>query len=769
MFPSRLVSLTLCALTLSTGSTQAERLDIRPADIWDEWTYSPGALHLDGGTLRTVLVGKNTDPLPGATLRGAGAALATAARAFDGDPATGWSPAAGTALEDWWIEIDLGQVLPVQTIRLRFDESAPPLAFFTLSLSKGERFINNANVIVKGTLLYSSSERIAFNEAHELEIDLDNELVQVLRIEATRKIEGAPILAEIEIEAFGDNIAFDLIAKGGSVTVEAAIVAVAGTPSVMFDGDLSTLWRVNPLAKGSSGGSQTFGDYRIDLGATYWVDSIWILGEPLGIPPRTRHVYANFLSYQILFSDGSIAPDGSLAWRELASVPADPRNLFDKRNFRHDFAPVAARYLRLFYPTSQGGQILGGAYAAREGEGDSGNRWDGLGLVSEFQVYGEGHPARVLLRSPVIDLGSDWNITALEWRAEAQLGSQFLVRSRSGDQVVEEDHYFDKNGKEVTKRRYERLIKSFRGPIETNLQPAAGWSPWSEAYTTSGTLFRSPSPRRYVQLDVEMLAEDPQAGVTLDELTLVYSRPLAHTALGEVQPTMVTAGEKTEFTYFLRPEFARDSQGFEAIALESSVPLEFLGLQIDDTAVEVDLEILDAGLRLHLPRRVRDAERVELRFAATVFQNNTRFRAFLELDSGETLRQQVDPGDAAPELDGIGDAVTLPVDDALLARLDLGSGILTPNGDGINDALKISFDVLKLIEARPIEARIYDLRGRLVRTLSQTAGVAGHYNLAWDGRRDSGKLAPPGLYLFRLQIAGDSTTRTLIRNVGLSY
>lgn len=126
MFPSRLVSLTLCALTLSTGSTQAERLDIRPADIWDEWTYSPGALHLDGGTLRTVLVGKNTDPLPGATLRGAGAALATAARAFDGDPATGWSPAAGTALEDWWIEIDLGQVLPVQTIRLRFDESAPP-------------------------------------------------------------------------------------------------------------------------------------------------------------------------------------------------------------------------------------------------------------------------------------------------------------------------------------------------------------------------------------------------------------------------------------------------------------------------------------------------------------------------------------------------------------------------------------------------------------------------------------------------------------------
>ena len=166
------------------------------------------------------------------------------------------------------------------------------------------------------------------------------------------------------------------------------------------------------------------------------------------------------------------------------------------------------------------------------------------------------------------------------------------------------------------------------------------------------------------------------------------------------------------------------------------MPLAFRGLQIDGAAIDAEVKQTNAGLRLHLPERIAAAERVELGFAATVFQNNTRFRAFLERESGlDTLRQQVDSGDAIPDLAGAGDAVSLPVDGSLLTRLDMGAGIFTPNGDGVNDALAISFDVLKVIDARPIEARVYDLRGQLVRTLRDDAGVAGHYQLTWDGRR----------------------------------
>jgi len=762
----RSCSILLMSLALAgkVGILDAEQMMIRPAEIWDSWNYPPGALNLEGGRLRPVRYRKNINAVQGAVIRGAGTNPAAAAAVIDGDRRTGWSPDPADPPEDWWIEVDLQQVLPAQQIRLYFDEQRSPLSFFTVFFSKGERFIDSANIIVEGTLLFSRSERFFFNEKHAITIDLEDELVQVVRIEAGRRSEGVPILDEIEIDAFGDNIALDLIERGGAVDVEAAIVTVAGTPSVMFDGDLVSSWRVSPLAKGSTHGIQTFGDYRIDLGALYWIDTVWLLGEPLGIPPRRRHVYANFLAYQILYSDGSLAPDGTLAWQELASIPPDNRNLFDRRNFRHDVDPVAVRYLRLYYPTSQGGQIIGGSV-------DNWSiRYDGLGLVSEFQVFGEGHPARVVLRSPVIDLGEEWNITSLEWRAEVPLRAGLLLRSRSGNEVEEEHHYFDKNGKEVTQRKWEKLIKSFRGPVETRLQPGVGWSPWSEAYKVSGTLFRSPSPRRYFQLEAELLANEPQAGVVLDELVVHYSPPLTRSAVGEIHPRRVTPGVEAEFSYFLRPDFTRDSRGFNRIALEASVPVRFRKVLVEDVPAEAVHEPTDRGFRLRFPGLVEDPGLLELRFAATVFQNSTRFQAFLEQENGGgTVRQRVDPGDAAPHLDGAGDVVSLPVDDELLSRLELSPPVFTPNGDGRNDVLEISFDVLKLLDPRPVRAWIYDLHGRPVRLLTNAAGLAGHYQLSWDGRSDSGALVSPGIYLFRLQISGDSTTRTVTRALGVSY
>lgn len=739
----------------------AERLTITPRQIESSWDLPGGAVRLQEGRLHPFRFRKEINAALRAQVRGAGTDLSGAASVFDGDERTGWAP--GDAdLDDQWLELDLRQALPVQSVTVRFDTTAPPFEFFEVAFSDGERFIDVANVLVEGTLLYGDSHSFSFNERHAVRIDLEDQPVRVVRLKRTRRGEAARVV-EIEVEAIGDNLGFDLIERGGSVEVVAEIVALAGTPSVMFDGDLATAWRVNPLSKGSTGGRETYGDYRIDLGASYRFDEIKLFGEPIAIQPRSRHFYANFLSYQILTSDGSLAPDGSLRWDVLVDVPANQRNLLEERTFEHRFDPVAARYLRLYYPTSQGGGIIGG------GADDSNLRLDGLGFVAEFQIFGDGYPERIVMRSPVIDLGADWNVSALSWDAEVDPGARVQLRSRSGVEVDREIYYYDKNGREVTERRYGQLIASFRGPIDTVTTVSAGWSGWSEAYLESGSAFRSPSPRRYLQLEAELLSDDASAAAALGAIHLDYTRPLATQAIAEVLPARVEPGTPTTFRWILQPTYQQQDFGFDRVVLASTVPMNFRDLSIDGLDVEPSaVETTDDGFRLRLPAGARNPGQVEIRFDATVFQR-TRFHGVLEgADGSLDLRQAVDPGDAAPGLGVDSDVVSLPVNDVLVANLALSTPVLTPNGDGVHDEAVLSFDALKLTSPRSITATVLDVGGRIVRQL-QRRGQAGHYDIPWDGRDDSGQRVPPGIYLMHLQIDGDAARRSATRTVAVVY
>jgi len=59
--------------------------------------------------------------------------------------------------------------------------------------------------------------------------------------------------------------------------------------------------------------------------------------------------------------------------------------------------------------------------------------------------------------------------------------------------------------------------------------------------------------------------------------------------------------------------------------------------------------------------------------------------------------------------------------------------------------------------------RLYDLRGRLVRTIALAQALAGPNIASWDGRDDRGALAPAGMYIARLTSAGEATTTRFVR------
>lgn len=64
-----------------------------------------------------------------------------------------------------------------------------------------------------------------------------------------------------------------------------------------------------------------------------------------------------------------------------------------------------------------------------------------------------------------------------------------------------------------------------------------------------------------------------------------------------------------------------------------------------------------------------------------------------------------------------------------------------------NPATTIAFSVAR---PGPVSLRVYDVRGRCVRTLVDGVMWADFYEVGWDGRDDSGVLLPSGVYVYKL-------------------
>ena len=60
-----------------------------------------------------------------------------------------------------------------------------------------------------------------------------------------------------------------------------------------------------------------------------------------------------------------------------------------------------------------------------------------------------------------------------------------------------------------------------------------------------------------------------------------------------------------------------------------------------------------------------------------------------------------------------------------------------------------------------VTLRVFDVRGRAVRTLAEREFGPGENRVLWDGRNDDGSLESPGVYWARLEVTGHSFTRRL--------
>jgi hypothetical protein len=760
-----LITLLAGAILLCSAVGEADQLRFEGASQWREWQFSRSSVQLNAsGGVEPVRFRKDIDAVVNAVDFGGGILNVgsnpfAAPRIMDGDPATGWSPDPDADRSDWFVEIDLGRGVSARRIELHFDEDSPPFELFDLLLSTGESALDRVGNPIEGSVVFRLKERFSENRRHHIIYEpeiLFNTPIQVLRIDVLSFPAGAR-LVEVVVETPGDNLAVNLLERGGSlqvvhdVTGSADVVSVANG-RLLVDGSIPRGWRVGSEPRR---GYDTWSEITLDLGASYLVDFVRIVGS-VGAGRGF-----SFKFYELLTSDGSLAPNGTLIWdKHFSGLAGDINRLTGLAD--HHFPAVPTRFVRIAW------LIWDAACADFYSSQGQNTKWIcfASGSSQEIQVFGEGFPRSVGLTSPLLDLGEQKNLNTIEWGSQTPPGTRVELRSRTGNDVVEQYIYQDKNGKEVTQRQWGRLIPSFRGPIDTVRIADGNWSPWSAIYPESGARFLSPSPRRYLELNARLVSDDPQIAPQLEWLALNFTEPIASETFGEIVPLLAEPGVETEFSYFLRPGLA--PAGFDRVVLEATAVLTFTAALVEGTPQEVSVESDSSGFRVTFPRRILSGELVELRFQSTLFVQS-RIDAFLQ-DSrlGDDIRQQVDPGDATDLVESSTNVVRLPLNAKLLGNVDVSARVITPNGDGNNDELRLSVKVTNVLESRPLRLRVFDLGGHLVweeeRLLS-----AGQHTFVWAGRRAGGSVVPPGLYLLELRVSGDARQETVRRIVGVVY
>ena len=104
----------------------------------------------------------------------------------------------------------------------------------------------------------------------------------------------------------------------------------------------------------------------------------------------------------------------------------------------------------------------------------------------------------------------------------------------------------------------------------------------------------------------------------------------------------------------------------------------------------------------------------------------------------------------------------------LIEALDISSSVLTPNGDGLNDEVHIRLVTLNVDEGAP-HVDLFDLRGRRLVRLEATSTRKAEYAFAFTGRDAAGRLLPPGVYLYRVDLGADSGQDTALHSLSIVH
>ena len=453
-----------------------------------------------------------------------------------------------------------------------------------------------------------------------------------------------PRLAEVEAWGWGDNIGINLVQNGGSL----ALTTPGKNPLTAFDGDDATSYvhqTRNPLNPGGN-------VLTVDIGGAVWLDQVRLTGSGMR-------------GYIMRASAGGRDVRGGLQWqrisppeREYSVAEALPRG--DSGRFSAivdpQDPPLKVRLLDLIVFAHFPPGFVGGRSESGAGQGILVNAF--WSVVNEIMLFSSRPPAEVELESGLIELPGLVALGAVDWDADTPPGTDVEIRTRTGDQLLQQIRYFDKTGNEKTAAEYKTLAGFLKGPSDTTVVVGPGWSAWSPQYRQPGEWASSPSLRRFMQLQVRLTNDGGPQVPVLHRLSVGLQQPVVQQLRAEVWPTAVEAGVLDTFALFVQPDFlARPAElrspGFDQVRVRAEPGLD---LRLVDVALGTEAELASGTpFQRFAPGadgRLLDAEGAELAVRAAGDSLWLRFPQTVQGASAEMLApvyyRSVVPGDEVP-------------------------------------------------------------------------------------------------------------------------
>lgn len=190
------------------------------------------------------------------------------------------------------------------------------------------------------------------------------------------------------------------------------------------------------------------------------------------------------------------------------------------------------------------------------------------------------------------------------------------------------------------------------------------------------------------------------------------------------------------------------------VTVDCTVPVRLLSFTAvrRTRAVDLDWEVADARdhAGFHVYRQTAGGERERL--TSTLLSGRTVYTFTDEDPPGSPVEYWLGELSRTGDLTWYGPAV--PEDaPVLVARV----GLAHPNPFAASTSLRFT-----LPRAEEVEAVVYDIRGRVVRTLMREQRGPGEIQTAWDGRDQRGRSVPAGLYFLRLAVGREASVQKIV-------